>query len=211
MPQIKEERINSACLWGLWQISESSQELEEKICLNSHETELLSGFRNETRRQHWLSYRILIRTLLGDNDVNVLYFDSGKPYITKPSGHISVTHSGAYSAVIYSNESPVGIDIEKIQQRIERVSHKFLSDEELQTISEKKRIQHLVTLWAAKESLYKLWGRIDVDFRENLYIEPFQPELQGEFKGFIWDTKNKNEYTLHYSLVEDYVLVWVKE
>jgi 4'-phosphopantetheinyl transferase len=211
MPQIKEVRIDNDSLWGLWQISENSQELEKTVSLNLHEAELLSGLRNETRRLHWLSYRILIRKLIGNNDVNILYFDSGKPYITKPSGHISVTHSGAFSAVIYSSKSPVGIDIERIQDRIDRVSHKFLSEKELQNLCEKKRTQHLVTLWAAKEALYKLWGKTEVDFRENLYIEPFHPDMQGEFKGFILDNKFKNEYTLHYSLVEDYVLVWVKE
>jgi 4'-phosphopantetheinyl transferase len=210
MPQIREERINDRTLIGIWEISESSRELEELIKPDLHEQELLSTFRNETRRQHWLSYRILIRQMLKEKGGSVQYHDSGKPYIVNPEGHISVTHSGPYSAVIYSEESAVGIDIERIHPRIEKVAHKFLSDNELENIKSEKRIQHMVTLWAAKEALYKLRGLLEVDFREHMYIGPFVPDQKGTFNGYTIYKQTKTEYLLHYFLIADYILVWVK-
>jgi 4'-phosphopantetheinyl transferase len=211
MPQIKEERIDDQTVLGVWEISENSAMLEGMIQLNEHEKELLSTYHNELRRQHWLSYRILIRKILGRNDVMVHYNDIGKPYLENPSAHISVTHSGRYSAVIYNGKKPVGIDIERLQDRIEKISERFLSEDELRKINPEKRIQHLVTLWAAKEALYKLRGRTDVEFAEQILIEPFVPMQSGEFRGkFIIDDIEK-EYLLHYFIIEEYVLVWTKE
>jgi 4'-phosphopantetheinyl transferase len=211
MPQIREERINDHTLLGIWEISESSKELEELIRPDLHEQELFSTFRNETRRQHWLSYRVLIRQMLNEKAGLVRYYDSGKPYLVNPEGHISVTHSGPYSAVIYSEESAVGIDIERVQERIEKVAYKFLSEDELSQTDQDKRLQHLVTLWAAKEAIYKLRGLTEIDFAEHMHIEPFIPAQSGTFKGYALHKQIKTEYLLHYFLIGDYVLVWVKK
>jgi len=211
MPLIREEKVNGKTIWGIWLINESSNRLEAMLEPDKNEMQFLSAFKNETRRQHWLSYRILIRQLLKENTVEIKYHESGKPYIVNPSGHISVTHSGPYSAVIYSEDSAVGIDIERIHERIEKVTQRFLSDAELEQINDEKRIQHLVTLWAAKEAIFKLRGINDLDFRDNLYIDSFVPKESGEFTCDSLYKKIKKEYVLHYLLIKDYVLVWVKE
>jgi 4'-phosphopantetheinyl transferase len=209
MPQLLEKQINAHCTLGLWEISESCEELEAMIRLNDNEKEIFSGFRNETRRKHWLSYRLLIRQMLGSHDVDVRYQKSGKPFMAAPDGHISVTHSGCFSSVIYSRKVRVGIDIEKVHEKIVRVSHKFLSDAELTAIVQSSVHQQLVTMWAAKEALYKLYGRSSVDFREQLYIEPFKPAVKGTLTGHVL-VKDKDEcFRLHYEKVADYMLVWV--
>ncbi len=209
MPQIREKYFGNDSVLGLWMISEGSEELAGRIRLSDHELEVLAGFKNETRRRQWLSYRLLIRQMLGSHDIDVRYRKSGKPFMADPAGHISVTHSGDYSAVIYSRESRVGIDIERIQQKIERVTEKFLSCDEINALTDTANHQELVTLWAAKESLYKLAGRRNIDFIRDLYIEPFVPADQGTLQGAIRMGTQVQRVRLSFEKISDYMLVWV--
>jgi 4'-phosphopantetheinyl transferase len=211
MPLIMEQRINDTTILGIWHIVEESATLEMLLDPGQDERTALGELKNELRRQHWLSYRVLIRQLLGTKDVDIKYDVSGKPFILNPEGHISVTHSGPYSAVIYSTGSRVGIDIERIHDRIEKVSHKYLSYIEREKISDEKRVQHLVTLWAAKEAIYKLQGNTGVDFSEHIHIEAFTPCDNGSIKCTLKQDSSKTEFVLHYMNVGQYVLVWVVE
>jgi phosphopantetheinyl transferase len=211
MPRLREEHIDNNSLLGLWEISESAEELERMIRLNHTEQLMLDSFRNDTRRKHWLSYRLLIRELLGTHDVEVSYTESGKPFITQPQGHISVSHSGIYSAVIFSKTRRVGIDVEKIQDRIERVRHKFLSPAEMEMLQADTRIPQLVTLWAAKESLYKLCGELEVEFNEHLRVEPFEYLGKGILSASVLLKNTQADFKLQYECIGEYILVWVTD
>ncbi len=211
MPLIKKERFSDGTEIGIWEITEDSAALESMAVLSGEEKELLATFRNETRRTHWLSYRLIIGHMLGHGKAVVKYLENGKPLIENLPGHISVTHSGSYSAVIYNPQFRVGIDIERIKPRIENVAQRFLSETELNCIDPDLRMEHLVSLWAAKEALYKLWGKEDVEFRDHLYVEPFVPGGTQDVNGLISHYGKGGHYVLHFTRIADYVLVWTAE
>lgn len=211
MPLIKKECFSDGTEIGIWEITEDSTVLESMAVLSDEEKALLASFRNETRRTHWLSYRLIIGHLFGNGKAIVSYQNNGKPSITNLPGHISVTHSGTFSAVIYNADHRVGIDIEHIKPRIENVAERFLSEKELEEICNPLRLEHLVSLWAAKETLFKLWGKEEVDFIEHLYIEPFVPSAAHTAIGHIRHQGADQSYTLHFSRVSDYVLAWTIE
>jgi 4'-phosphopantetheinyl transferase len=211
MPLITKERFSDGTEIGIWEITEDSTVLESMAVLSDEEKALLASFRNETRRTHWLSYRLTIGHLLGHGKAIVSYLGNGKPLVTNLPGHISVTHSGSFSAVIYNPNLRVGIDIERIKPRIESVAQRFLSEEELSNIQEPQRMEHLVSLWAAKEALFKLWGKEEVDFRAHLYVEPFVPAATHTAIGHIKHLGDQQCFTLHFSRISDYVLVWTAE
>ncbi len=209
MPVHTLETIGNSGICGVWEITESAEILKQMICLNPREEEVYASFRNELRRAHWLSYRLLIREMLGTREVELEYTDAGKPLMHSPAGFVSVSHSGGFSAVLYSPCCRVGIDVERVQERIEKVSHKFLSDEELSAISGDHRLQDLVTRWAAKEALYKLYGSEVADFREHLHIFPFAPQGEGCLDAAVRLPGREERFTLSYRRIDGYMLVWL--
>jgi 4'-phosphopantetheinyl transferase len=76
-------------------------------------------------------------------------------------------------AAIVSKKSTVGIDIEAIQQKIEKVSHKFLSPDERAFMDLHHNLAHKTVCWSAKEAVYKWYGLGSIDFKEHIHLEPF--------------------------------------
>jgi len=196
---------------GVWQIAEEAGELYSALKLSDTEEELYASFRTEPRRLQWLAYRRLLREMTGPGDFPVRYDEAGKPYLAGRNWHISVTHTDRFAGVILSKKVRVGIDMEKIRPRIEKVKEKFLSDEELDALAEDFRLDYLTLGWCAKEALYKLYGYRSMDFRENMRLE-FPARLDGRpFPGKVVLHGRIIPYRLFYERRDDLFTVWVSE
>ena len=68
--------------------------------------------------------------------VKIVYNPDGKPFLKGFSGEISFSHTQEYAAVILDCNQPVGIDIEKVKPRIEKVRSRFLDKDELEYIDQ---------------------------------------------------------------------------
>jgi len=184
------------------------EELEAAICLREEEKDLYRSFVAESRKKQWLAYRLLIRELLKPDDFPVEYDQSGKPFLAGSDLHISVTHTEDLAAVIISRNARVGIDIEKIKPRIEKVRDKFLNEEESSSIGKKKGLEQLTIAWCAKEALYKLYGVRNLDFRENIKIEV--PAFAGtRFNAEIRFGGEINNYRLFSEMIGNFILVYL--
>lgn len=208
MAELLKKSINEHSLYAIWQITESREELESAIQLREKEEELYRSFVAESRKKQWLAYRLLIRNILWPNDFPVEYDEHGKPYLAGSDMHISVTHSGPLAAVILSQRSRVGIDIEAIKPRVGKVKDKFLSTKELAEVDKERELEVLTTAWCAKEALYKLYGIRNLDFRENISIEV--PAFAGQsFAAEIRIDDNTDRYTVYSERTGDFILVYV--
>jgi 4'-phosphopantetheinyl transferase len=210
MPLILNHKINESTFLGVWKITETSESLRKQLYLDENDEKYFGSFGNEVRKKHWLSYRLILRELLKTDSIKIIYDEYGKPRIPDLKGHFSVTHSGDFASAIISYEMPVGIDIERIRERIERVAERFLSSEEQDQAGDNDRLVKLHIYWGAKESLYKLYGKPDVDFRADIRIGAFDYLCIGE--GACRAEMNTPEgmgfYTIFYRKIEDYMLVW---
>lgn len=201
--------IDESAVVGLWEITETVDDLFSGVKLNSEEKELYDTFKNNLRKQQWLSYRNLLKEMISPEEYShVIYDEFGKPYLQYNSYYLSVSHSGKFSAAIVSPHFPVGIDIEVTHPKIEKVTHKFLSEAEINKIGTKSRLEQLYVCWSAKESLYKLYGERNLLFQENIFLNPFEYNEKGAFTGEINAGKFRKEYTLHYEKLNDYMLVY---
>ena len=206
-----KKNINDSIV-GLWEITESAEDLYSKINLNSEEKKLYNNFKNDLRKLHWLSYRNLLKELISPEEYShVIYDEFGKPYLQDNSHHLSVSHSGKFSAAIINKNSPVGIDIEITHPRIHKIVHKFLSVEEVKNISPENHIDSLYVCWGAKEALYKLYGKKNLLFQENIYLKPFKYSGKGELAGAVVTDDFKKDFILYYEKIEDYIMVHVTE
>ena len=193
-------------LWGIRKIRETSDELLNLLDKKDWYLPHICQMNLENRKKEWLAVRVLLKELSGD-EKEIAYTEQGKPYLVDNSFQISISHTKEYVAVALSKQHTVGIDIEYISPRIQKISSKFMNEVEIAGISSENEIIHLLLHWSAKESMYKTLNEQYVDFREFLHIQPFVPEMNvlSSFNAFETKTQNRHRFVIYYSATEDYV------
>src|SRR6056297_1202703 len=168
MPMVIDKQINHHCRLGVWKITEHYNQLISKLSLDEPDRHTLEGFKNPKRKLEWMSVRVLLNRLTEKNN-KILYNGNRKPYLSDHSYNISISHSDQYTAIMLGENKLVGVDIEKMQPKIEHIATKFLQERELEQIARDKRIYHLYLHWSAKEALYKICDTKKLSFRKNMY------------------------------------------
>ena len=205
---LKKELENEAVI-GVWQITETEEELKELSSTPSDEMEEISFIRSESLRKQRLAVRALLNTMF-DDKVYLSHHDNGKPYIENNPVNISITHTAKYVAVILHEEENVGIDIESLDRDFSAVEKKALSEDEIDDLEDEKRNEQLAIYWCAKEAVFKLLSRYNVDFAEQIEIERFRPRGEGELEATFTGKKDEEEeFDLEYITFDRHVLVWV--
>lgn len=200
MPIIKEINTAGAHIM-VWQDKEDMNFFTDSIQLSANEQCLLAKYTNERRKKDLVIARYLVQKDYPDAEVR--YYDSGKPYLKGQEAQISITHSKDIVGIIIHKEKTVGIDIEYISTRVERVKNRFLAQDELATAN---TTELLTTYWSAKETLFKLDDKQGIDFRADLDLKEGQNNtLIGNIRKGEDITINciKNaEWVLTYSIVK---------
>lgn len=207
MGLLLKEYVEDDCQLGIWDITENYEELLSKVILLKEEQDLLSSFGRDFRKIEWLSVRVLLREMTGQ-ELSIVYNGNRKPFIKGNSYNISISHSNQLSSILLSKNHKVGIDMEYMSHRISKISHRFMNVKEQVTTDEDLKRYHLYIHWCAKEALYKICDKQDIDFRKNIIIEPFNPERQGELNGLISNRFRKEYFKLNYFTIDDYVIVY---
>ncbi len=205
------KQVDSDTEFALWKIEEKATDLYSQLQLNEQEKAYFDQLRLGKRNLHWLGVRVLLRTMLNTNEYIDCKIDShGKPYLVSIPYHISLSHSFDYAAVMISKSRPVGIDIEQIQGKVERIADKFMRPAELSFIDPDKRINQLYVGWCAKEAVYKCYGQKEVSFLDNILIQPFTFESAGSVKAQLRKDQINLDYQVDYMLYGDYMIGYVK-
>ena len=192
----------------MWEITEDYQTLFQAVHLNDDDIRRLNTFKNIRRKVESLSVRALLQQMTRP-DARIVYREnSRKPYLCDGSQNISVTHSHQYTAILLNKDRQVGIDLEYMTHNIERIAHKFINKNEIITDNQALRNEHLYVHWCAKEALYKICDKEDVNFQDNLTIKPFKINTQGELTGIVNKNSREDEYEMYYMLENNYVLVY---
>ena len=193
---------------GIWQISEPESYFLEAMGLSIEENLELNRMQGQ-RRLHWLASRIIFKSFdVGDDRYKIIKDNYGKPYLINTIGHISISHSHDHAAAIFSKSRPVGIDIQKMVDKIERIAPKFMSEHEMNELDSANKLEALHIYWSAKESLYKAYGRKKVDFRNHIRINSFEFVKEGStISGYLNKPDYAARYNIHYKKYKDYILV----
>jgi len=107
------------------------------------------------RLQH-LAGRYLLKYLFPDfPNEEILIADTHKPYLPHEQYHFSISHCGNYAAAIVSSGDRAGVDIEQPSQKVARVMHKFMHENDLLFMSnsylyDRSPLELLTVMWSAK-------------------------------------------------------------
>src|ERR1700749_2819416 len=168
------QQVDDDTEFALWKIEEEAEELYGQLQLDTGEQAYYEKLNKSKRHLHWLGTRVLLRKMLNTDEYIDCEVDvHGKPYLVDLPYHISLSHSFDYAAVMLSKTRPVGIDIEQVKEKVERIASKFMRPEEMAFISDQHKIQQLYVCWCAKEAVYKCYGQKEVSFADNISLEPF--------------------------------------
>ncbi|WCC44676.1 4'-phosphopantetheinyl transferase superfamily protein [Tenacibaculum finnmarkense] len=206
MPVHKTITINSNTNVLIWKIEESFDELSENITLNKRSINRLNSMKSDLHRKGFLSVRQLLKQANYTDD-DLIYDEFGKPHL-KDGKFISITHSFIFSAIIISDDKPVGIDIEKQRDKIVKIAPKFTPIEAYKSIANHSAlVSKLTIVWGAKESLYKIYGKKKLHFLKNIYIDDFSFE-SNKTLGRILYQGITDEYQIHFLETEGFTCVY---
>lgn len=205
MPLFLKDRISS-CQWGVWKTDETPEELLAMLPHGRKYRDAMQCFKSEYRRLEWLAVRVLLYTLLGE-EKEIVYYPSGKPYLADSSASLSISHTKGYVALVLGAwGKDVGIDIEQYTEKVRKVAHKYMREDEEATVFHGTETWSLLLHWSAKETVFKCLNAAGVDFRNHIRILPFTVNEEGAFSAEEYRTPEKRRFTIRYYLFTDFVL-----
>lgn len=207
MGVILREHFNDDVEFGIWEITEDYDTLRSSLALDEADINTVEGFKNHKRKLEWLSVRTLLKTMLG-KDAKIVYGPERKPYLHNNEYNISISHSKDFTSILMSKKKRVGLDLEFMTTKILRIADKFLRPEELENIEKDQELYHLYLHWCAKEALYKICDKVDINFVTNLNIEQFKPKEKGIITGGVNNSYMNEKFSLNYFTLKNYSIVW---
>jgi 4'-phosphopantetheinyl transferase len=150
----------------------------------------------------------VIKTILKDKNIEILYKENGKPYLVNDV-LISISHSYDWLSILFSfNRVNIGVDIEKVRDKILNIKDKFLSKKELQHLKDAS-LEKYTIYWGAKEAIYKALEIVGLNFAEQIFIEDFTyTHMGGKINAMVYVQNSEKKHTLHYQVLDNYILVY---
>ncbi len=213
MPIIQNYTTEKNGQFAVWHITENEAFFRGKLLLTAADSAEIDGLKGR-RKLESLAGKYLVQSMV-DFKHKVIKDAFGKPHLEGSDVHISITHSAHFAAAIISPKA-VGIDIQEVTPRLDRIAWRVMNDNKLRQLDKTHRLDHLHAYWCAKESLYKAYGWRGLDFRKNIVIEPFSFPENGLEKGvFLRVTEGsvltenfEKKFAIYLGKIDDCILVY---
>ncbi len=198
MPLLSISQVSPKCRLAIWRVTEIPEDLVDAYPqLDMAFRDVSSRFRSLRRRQEYLAVRALLIEMSAGQLPAVRYDDNGRPWLDD-GRRVSFSHTDGYAGVMMSDCEEVGLDIEYRSDRVAKVAHMFLRDDEPAST-----VEAMLVMWSAKEAVYKLFSPQCLAFHE-MRIHPFVPQAEGKLT--VENLKSNVTVVVDYCLTDDYVL-----
>lgn len=212
MPFLPLEHSHPDISLGMWHVQEDEKFFTDRLNIYENEQEILNQIRHPQRRLEWLSSRLCLKELLKiRHRVESLNEDTGKPYLSDGSFEISYSHSNMYSGAIASEGLPVSIDLEDLsKKRNPKTAYLFMHPTELEYYQSTGDLNLFFLIWSSKETLYKIYAKRGIAFKDNLLINPERKPLQqkGTVSGILRTDAYEKTYTIYYQFFPGVLLTF---
>lgn len=198
MPLISIENIAEDVRLGLWRMDETPEQLVRENASLAKVYAETRPLHSEKRRLERLSVHALLYRMMGDGIGIILHDASSRPLLK--GYNISVSHTRGFAAVIVSHTKSVGVDIEYMSGRVNKIVDKFMRSDEMTADTVSRLIN-----WSAKETIYKLFSTEDLQYFE-MRLMPFALHDSGNVE--VEDLKSAKCQSVAYRVNDDYVLTY---
>ena len=221
MPLHSIQRLSPIAVLGLWHLTETPEALWHLLPQQEAYQALMPATADAARQAQCLAGRVLIHALPQElldqppTDLVVHNDATGRPWLAG-TGHrlaVSLSHSGTWAAAVLSHGGRVGVDIEIIRDKAQRLAGKFLAaDEWTAAQAVPDGATHYTLLWSAKETLYKLAAQRGIIFKTQLLLGSFVPQQSGEIPATLVLSGIETRHCICYSQpAPGYVLTYCHE
>jgi 4'-phosphopantetheinyl transferase len=198
VPEIFRTETNDGFVC-IWQLDESLEFLSAGIEETTF-VQLQNKFENPIRLKEKFAPHYILKQY---NSSLILNNVGRKPLVN--SGHVSISHCKNFVAVAYRKSTEIGIDIEYYGDRILKILHKFLNNQEADFCN--RDTTKSLVIWAAKEALFKKYGGDTAFFKENIAVEAFTNETKHELTALVNFGGEKINEKLVCEQFEEFVMV----
>ncbi|MGM9846517.1 MAG: 4'-phosphopantetheinyl transferase family protein [Muribaculaceae bacterium] len=129
---------------------------ESLASLNDSESYYVKSIQN-LKRQREVAVTLFIFKQLFGSDTILEHNENGKPFLKYSPTHISISHSGNFICIAYSDTCEVGVDIQFWNNALYRTVDKYLSTNEQKLLDINNKTV-LLKSWTAKEATYKIFN-----------------------------------------------------
>lgn len=157
MPLLRIIKRDEATI-GLWEMVDGEFDSCTDDYLRGAIGEAEKRYKSNARRMEYICERALLKDMMNGRIENIFHNEDGKPMLNNGL-NISISHTRGYIAIILSETKNVGIDIEYVSDRVEKIASRFMREDE-----SADDIMSLLVHWCAKETLYKLFSSEHLDF-----------------------------------------------
>jgi 4'-phosphopantetheinyl transferase EntD len=218
LPLVYQHNINGSTRLAVWHITEPENFFLEKVPLKKDVSHPIK------RLQHLAGRYLLPYLFEGFPLEEILIADTRKPFLENEQYHFSISHCGEYAAAIVSTKERVGIDIELVTAKIERVKHKFTTSYELLFLNEEYKAflnqfdleekidrEFLTMIWSAKETIFKWYGEGQMDFRRHMQLNGAISFSDDESISlpFLFTKNEMCYFNVHAKIFGGLVLAWL--
>jgi len=176
MPLKLKKQIAEDIFLVVWQIAETEEFFYSFLKLLPEDETRIKNCKLQKVRLQKLACRAALAELLGNNEIEITYSDSGQPQLKEY--HTSFSHTKNGVAVVLS-KTTVGVDIEELIPRILPLYPRFMSEQEI-AVCDINNLKELYYYWCAKEAMYKWYAKGNLDFIADLFVN------KNEKKGIIF-------------------------
>ena len=199
MPFLKEFIINDKTKIKLWKVIVGELNTKE---LNSDEKKILKLKKNNILKEQFLATRKVLA--LENSNFKITYNNNGKPSLNSKY-NISISHSHEIAALVISDNSKIGLDVQLNENKIFNIQDKFLNPSEKLNIGENPGLKILTMIWTSKESIYKAIGQKGISFSENIKIDKvIEKDKTGI--GYYINGTEKVKFDLKFFYIDEYTI-----
>ena len=201
MPFLKEFIINEKTKIKLWKVMIGELNTKE---LNNDDKNLLKLKKSNLLREQFLATRKILA--LENSDYKITYDINGKPLLNSIY-NISISHSHEIAAIVISDNSNIGLDVQLKESKIFNIQNKFLNKSEKSNIGDDPTVDILTMVWTSKESIYKAIGLKGISFSKNIEIDKvIEKDKTGI--GYYINGTEKVKFDLQFFYVDEYTICY---
>ena len=189
----------------LWKVEESPAWFMDQLSLSKSLWQDFHQISAQNVRVQWLASRFALQQVAKVPEMEVRKDFFGKPHLANDHRFMSISHCQGYAAAIAA-EAPVGVDVEVVSDRVQRIKDRFLSENEQTLLGQTDAA--LMLAWSAKESVYKMHGEKKLLFKDQMVIEK-QDVAAGHLHLRLKLPSTEQLLRVRYHFINECVLSWV--